>query len=65
MNPFRRKAQPSRADQQAAATATAIRDLSERFERIERAIRDLKQNVDLVPSLVRKLYLEGVALEPP
>ena len=65
MNPFRRKAQPSRADQQAAATATAIRELSERFERIERAIRDLKQNVDLVPSLVRKLYLEGVALEPP
>jgi hypothetical protein len=65
MNPFRRKVQPSRADQQAAATATAIRDLSERFERIERAIRDLKQNVDLVPSLVRKLYLEGVALEPP
>ena len=65
MNPFRRKAQPSRADQQAAATTAAIRDLSERFERIERAIRDLKQNVDLVPSLVRKLYLEGVALEPP
>ena len=65
MSLFRRKAQPSRADQQAAATAAAIRDLSERFERIERAIRDLKQNVDLVPSLVRKLYLEGVPLEPP
>jgi hypothetical protein len=64
MNPFRKKAQTPRVDQQ-AATAAAIRDLSERFERIERAIRDLKQNVDLVPSLVRKLYLTDVKLDPP
>ena len=64
MNPFRRKAPSPRVDPQ-AVTAAAIRDLSERFERIERAIRDLKQNVDLVPSLVRKLYLTDVTLEPP
>ena len=64
MNPFRKKAQTPRVDQQ-AATAAAIRDLSERFERIERAIRDLKQNVDLIPSLVRKLYLSDVKLDPP
>jgi hypothetical protein len=64
MNPFRKKTETPRVDSQ-AATAAAIRDLSERFERIERVIRDLKQNVDLVPSLVRKLYLEGVQLDPP
>jgi len=64
MNPFRKKAEAPRPDQQ-AATAAAIRELSERFERIERAIRDLKQNVDLVPSLVRKLYLTDVKLDPP
>ena len=64
MNPFRKKARAPGVDQQ-AATAAAIRDLSERFERIERAIRDLKQNVDLVPSLVRKLYLTDVKLDPP
>jgi hypothetical protein len=64
MNPFRRKAPSPRVDPH-AATAAAIRDLSERFERIERAIRDLKQNVDLVPSVVRKLYLTDVTLEPP
>jgi hypothetical protein len=64
MNPFRKKTETPRVDSQ-AATAAAIRDLSERFERIERVIRDLKQNVDLVPSLVRKLYLAGVQLDPP
>lgn len=63
MNPFgkRRKVAPS-GDQHAMA---AIRDLSERLERIERALRDMKQNVDLVPSLVRKMYLADVKLSPP
>jgi hypothetical protein len=63
MNPFgkRRKVAPS-GDQNAIA---AIRDLSERLERIERALRDMKQNVDLVPSLVRKMYLADVKLSPP
>jgi hypothetical protein len=44
---------------------SAIRDLAERFERLERAIRDIKQNVDLVPALVRKMYLADMKLEPP
>jgi len=48
-----------------ADVVAAIRDLSERFERVERAIRDLKQNVDLVPALVRKMYLTDVKLDPP
>jgi hypothetical protein len=44
---------------------SAIRDLAERFERMERTIRDIKQNVDLVPALLRKMYLADVKLEPP
>jgi hypothetical protein len=44
---------------------SAIRDLTERFERMERTLRDIKQNVDLVPALVRKMYLADVKLEPP
>jgi hypothetical protein len=44
---------------------SAIRDLTERFERLERAVRDIKQNVDLVPALVRKMYLADMKLEPP
>ena len=44
---------------------SAIRDLTERFERMERTIRDIKQNVDLVPALLRKMYLADVKLEPP
>lgn len=62
MNPFRSKAPKPRQDPELVA---AMREFNERFERLERAIRDLKQNVDLVPALVRKLYLEGVPLEPP
>lgn len=64
MKPFgKAKSDPSPVDQ--ADTLSAIRDLAERFERIERAIRDLKQNADLVPALVRKMYLADVKLEPP
>ena len=44
---------------------SAIRDLTERFERMERTIRDIKQNVDLVPALLRRMYLADVELEPP
>jgi len=63
MKPFQNKPKtdPLRADAQSAA----IRELSERFERVERAIRDLKQNVDLVPALLRKMYLADVKLDPP
>jgi hypothetical protein len=62
MNPFRNK--PKASDSQ-TDVAAAIRDFNERFERLERAIRDLKQNVDLVPALVRKMYLADVRLDPP
>lgn len=43
----------------------AIRALSDRFERIEHAIKEIKGNADLVPALVRKLYLADVKLDPP
>jgi hypothetical protein len=63
MNPFgKRRKVAAAADQSAMA---AIRDLSERLERIERGLRDLKQNVDLVPALLRKMYLADVKLNPP
>jgi len=66
MNPFRSKLKSgtARVDPQADAVK-AIREFNERFERLERSIRDLKQNVDLVPALLRKMYLEGVELDPP
>ena len=64
MNPFGKRQKAAPAGDQADALA-AIKDLSERLERIERGLRDLKQNVDLVPALVRKMYLADVKLQPP
>jgi hypothetical protein len=63
MRPFG-KAKRDRSAAQPDATS-AIRDLTERFERMERTLRDIKQNVDLVPALLRKMYLADVKLEPP
>jgi hypothetical protein len=39
--------------------------IAARLERIERAIADLKPNIKMLPSIVRKLYLDGVELPPP
>jgi hypothetical protein len=64
MNPFGRRNKAAPPGDEVNALA-AIRDLSERMERIERALRDLKQNVDLVPALVRRMYLADVTLDPP
>jgi hypothetical protein len=66
MKPFAKSSKSAKSGVDPRADpAAAIRDLSERFERIERAIRDLKQNVDLVPALLRKMYLADVKLDPP
>src|SRR5688572_32715393 len=48
----------------ARAQAT-LEEISARLDRLERVVTDLKQNIDLIPAIVRRLYLDGVALPPP
>ena len=52
-----------------AATPSARRrtleEISARLDKLERVVTDLKQNIDLIPAIVRKLYLDGVALPAP
>ena len=63
MKLFSKRPSPMAAgDTDVSAALTAI---AERLDRLERVVTDLKQNVDLVPSIVRKLYLDGVELPPP
>jgi hypothetical protein len=57
-----KKHEPPRDGTDVAATLTEI---SQRLDKLERVITDLKQNVDLLPAVVRKLYLDGVELAPP
>ena len=42
-----------------------LEEISERLDKLERVVTDLKQNIDLIPAIVRKLYLDDVALPPP
>ena len=65
MKPFGKIAKTAAPAVNHTDVIAAIRELSDRFERIERAVRDLKQNVDLVPAIVRKMYLADVKLDPP
>ena len=65
MKPFGKIAKTAAPAVDHTDVISAIRELSDRFERIERAVRDLKQNVDLVPAIVRKMYLADVKLDPP
>ena len=48
----------------ARAQAT-LEEISARLDKLERVVTDLKQNIDLIPAIVRRLYLDGVALPPP
>jgi len=42
-----------------------LTELSDRLARVEESIADLKPNIKMLPAIVRKLYLEDVALPPP
>src|SRR5262245_18041019 len=45
--------------------AATLEEISARLDKLERVVTDLKQNIDLIPAIIRKLYLEGVALPAP
>ena len=45
--------------------SAGLDDLSHRIDRLERAITDLKQHIDLLPAVARKLFLANVELPPP
>ena len=39
-----------------------LEEISARLDKLERVVTDLKQNIDLIPAIVRKLYLDDVVL---
>jgi len=49
----------------AAELPERLDGLDERLDRLEQVITDVKRNTDMIPAIVRKLYLEGVELPPP
>jgi hypothetical protein len=53
---------PADDDAQSAVTLEAI---STRLDKLERVVTDLKQNIDLIPAIVRKLYLDSQSLPAP
>jgi hypothetical protein len=42
-----------------------LEEISARLNTLERVVTDLKRNIDMIPAVVRKLYLDGVALPAP
>jgi hypothetical protein len=55
----------SRNPSATADDARALQDIAARLDKLERVVTDLKQNIDLLPAIVRKLYLADVELPPP
>ena len=56
---------PRKATDTAADPAAALEQISARLDKLERVVTDLKQNIDLIPAIVRKLYLDGMTLPAP
>jgi hypothetical protein len=60
---------PQASDESMAATPeraqATLDEISARLDKLERVITDLKQNIDLIPAIVRRLYLDGVELPAP
>ena len=48
-----------------ADLAATLEQISARLDKLERVVTDLKQNIDLIPAIVRKLYLDGMPLPAP
>jgi hypothetical protein len=48
-----------------AGEQATLEEISARLDKLERVVTDLKQNIDLIPAIVRRLYLDGVALPAP
>lgn len=45
--------------------AATLEQISARLDKLERVVTDLKQNIDLIPAIVRRLYLDGLPLPAP
>ena len=45
-----------------ADLAATLEQISARLDKLERVVTDLKQHIDLIPAIVRKLYLDGMPL---
>lgn len=65
MKLFPPKKAPSPPASQTQQSSRILNDISSRVDRLERVVTDLKQNLDLLPAIVRKLYLADVELPPP
>lgn len=48
-----------------ADAAATLEQIAARLDKLERVVTDLKQNIDLIPAIVRKLYLDGMSLPAP
>src|SRR5687768_18124285 len=53
---------PPSTPERAQAT---LEEISARLDKLERVVTDLKQNIDLIPAIVRRLYLDGMTLPAP
>jgi hypothetical protein len=62
--PRTRPVQGSASSTPEHAQAT-LDEISARLDKLERVVTDLKQNIDLIPAIVRRLYLDGMALPAP
>ena len=49
----------------AGSRPVTLEDLAARLDRLEDAIDELSPNIKMIPSLVRRLYLDGLELPPP
>jgi len=48
-----------------ADPAAALEQIAARLDKLERVVTDLKQNIDMIPAIVRKLYVDGLELPAP
>ena len=60
-----RKGAAGRQGDDETQSAVTLEAISTRLDKLERVVTDLKQNIDLIPAIVRKLYLDGQSLPAP
>lgn len=60
-----RKTPHDAAGDSAARESVTLEEMAQRLDRLERVIADLKRNTDLLPAIVRRLYLSDVELPAP
>ena len=60
-----RKAAPGSTPPTPERWQATLDEISARLDKLERVVTDLKQNIDLLPAIVRRLYLDGMSLPAP